>query len=360
MERQLITSHYGATEGSGGPRRLKKAIVVVAAVLAFVALAVFLFADRRKTTGEPTINMGVEFVDHAAAAHIAQNKRWFEAAGIKLRSYDTYVTGMALVAALAKGDIDVAYVCLIPAISAFANAKVPLRIVAGTHKYGYSLVINPKKIRMIKDLERPDIRLGCAREGSPLDVLMHIMIDQRHLSAEKILTKVQRMSPPNILLALSTGQLDAGFLCEQFPTMGEQLGLEVLLSARDLWPQMQGSVVVVRDELIDDHPEIVRKIVDVTRRGTQYIRDHPWDAASIVATELQADRDQTSPTSAKNSLASQTLTPRVVQRSLTTRMEFAIEIDPKQIQRTIDRMAELGNISESFPAQKMLHLEFIK
>jgi len=38
---------------------------------------------------------------------------------------------MALASALSRGDIDVAYICLIPAINAFGNAEVPFRVIAG-------------------------------------------------------------------------------------------------------------------------------------------------------------------------------------------------------------------------------------
>lgn len=79
--------------------------------------------------------MAVEFMDHAACAYISQDKGWFEEEGLNLTSYESYVTGMALASALARGDIRVAYMCLIPAINVYANAKVPIKIVAGTHKY---------------------------------------------------------------------------------------------------------------------------------------------------------------------------------------------------------------------------------
>ncbi len=44
------------------------------------------------------------------------------------------MTGMALASAMARGDIEVAYICLVPAINVYANAEVPLKIVAGTLK----------------------------------------------------------------------------------------------------------------------------------------------------------------------------------------------------------------------------------
>ena len=237
-------------------------------------------------TKKQAIGMAVEFVDHAASAHIAKNKGWFKAEGLNITAFDNYITGMALAAALTRGDINVAYVCLIPAIGAYANGKVPLKVVAGTHKYGYGLLVDPKKIKTISDLQKSDIRIGCPREGSPPDALLHKMIDKYHFDKSRMLKKIRRMPPPKVLLALKMGQLDAGFCCEQFPTMGEELGFKVLLTAQDLWPDMQGSVLVVREDLLRDHPEIVKKLVKITERGIQYIHEHPEDAATIAAGAL--------------------------------------------------------------------------
>ena len=103
------------------------------------------------------IGVAVEFTDHAACAYIAQDKGYFTEAGLNLSAYESYVTGTALAAALARGDIQVAYICLVPAISAYANAGVPLKIVAGTHKYGYGLAVNPDKVKTVEDLE-PEIK----------------------------------------------------------------------------------------------------------------------------------------------------------------------------------------------------------
>ena len=51
---------------------------------------------------EASVHMAVEFVDHAACAHIAKDKGWFEAEGLNITSYDNYITGVGLAAALGK------------------------------------------------------------------------------------------------------------------------------------------------------------------------------------------------------------------------------------------------------------------
>lgn len=304
------------------------------------------------------ISLAVEFVDHAAAAYIAVNKGWFKSEGLNIAAFENYITGVALAAAFAKGEYDAAYICLIPAISVYANGKVPLKVVAGTHKYGYGLLVDPKKIKTIDDLKRPDIRIGCPSEGAPPDILLNKMIDKYHLNKIEILKKIRRMPNPKILLALKMGQLDAGFCCEQFPTMGEELGFKVLLSAKDLWPDMVGSVLIVREDLIRDHPEIVKKLVKVTERGIQYIHQNPEDAAKVVAGALTVAGEEVLPLEIAKVTSELEITPQAVLRSLTTKMECTTDIDPEQVQNTINYMAKLGYIKQ-FEAKEILDLRWL-
>src|SRR5665648_662033 len=164
-----------------------KKVFVLLLILGLLVFASFGECAPLKTA---PIGMAVEFMDHAACAYISQDKGWFEEEGLNLTAYESYVTGMALASALARGDIQVAYMCLIPAINVYANARVPIKIITGTHKYGYGLVVNPDKIKSIKDLENPGIRIGCVREGGAVDVLLHKTIDKHNLDEKKILNNI--------------------------------------------------------------------------------------------------------------------------------------------------------------------------
>jgi len=310
--------------------------------------------------GNRAIGMAVEFTSHSACGHIARNKGWFKEEGISLRTYDSYVTGMALAAAMARGGIEAAYMCLIPAINVYANAGVPIKVVAGIHKYGYGLAVNPDKIKTIQDLGNPDIRVGCTREGSPGDVLFHRAIEKYHLDRDEILKKLRRMDSPKQLLALKMGQLDAGFTCEQYPSMAEGLGFKVLLTARDLWPDMQGSVLVVMEDLIIDHPEIVEKLVRVTNRATTWLNNHPGDAALIVTSGLSVAGVKIFPAKAAKVAAGLEIAPEVMLKSLTKRLDCTTEIKPEQVQSTIDYMVKLGYIKKGFKAEEILDLRWIK
>ena len=328
-------------------------------VFILLGILFFTFFGECFSEKEIPIGMAVEFMDHAACAYISQDKGWFEEEGLNLASYESYVTGMALASALARGDIQVAYLCLVPAINVYANAKVPIKIVAGTHKYGYGLVVNPDKIKNIKDLENPGIRTGCVREGGAVDVLLHKTIDKYDLDENKILNNVQRMNPPKQVMAIKMGQLDAAFLPEQWATMAEDLGFKMLLISQDVWPEMQGSVLVVKEELIRDHPEVVEKLVKISQRATDWINQYPQEAAEIVARQLREAGGSLFPVEIADIATKTEITPEVLLRSM-DRLEYTTDIDIAVIQDAIDYVVQLGYIKSGFMAGDILDSSFIK
>ena len=328
-------------------------------VLTLIWLLIFISLGECGSPNSFPLGMAVEFMDHAACAYISQDKGWFEEEGLNLIAYESYVTGMALASALARGDIQVAYMCLIPAINVYANARVPIKIIAGTHKYGYGLVVNSDKIKSIKDLEGSDIRIGCVSEGGAVDVLLHRTIDKYNLDEGKILSNIQRMNPSKQVLAIKIGQLDAAFLPEQWATMAEDIGFKMLLMSQDVWPEMQGSVLVVKDELIRDHPELVRKLVKVSQKATSWINQYPQEAAEIVARQLQEAGGNLFPVEITDIATMIENTPEVLLRSM-NRLEYTTDIDPAVVQDAIDYVAQLGYIKSSFKAEDILDLSFIE
>lgn len=328
-------------------------------ILSLMWLLIFVSFGECAPLKAVPIGMAVEFTDHAACAYISQDKGWFKEEGLELTAYESYVTGMALAAALARGDIQVAYICLVPAINVYANAKVPIKIVAGTHKYGYGLVVNPDKIKSVKDLERSDIRIGCVREGGAVDVLLHRTMDKYNLNKEKILNRIQRMDPVKQVLAIKMGQLDAAFLPEQWATMAEESGFKMLLMSQEVWPEMQGSVIVVKEDLIKYHPEVVSKLIKVSQKATSWVNQHSQEAAEIMARQLQIAKGSLFPINTAEEAGRLDITPEVLFRSM-ERLKYTTDINPEMVQETIDYLAKLGYIKSSFKAENILDLGFIE
>ena len=304
--------------------------------VAFVAgvfiLTIFTIGCVQKQEQETNIGMAVEFNDHAACAYVAKEKGWYKDEGINFTAYESYATGMRLASALARGDIQVAYICLSPAILAYARG-VPIKIVAGTHKYGYGLVVSPE-ITNISDLEGKTI--GCVREGGPADLLLNRLITGYNLKD----IKIQRMNPLKQVIALETGRIDAAFLPEHHATIAESKGFHMLIKSQDLWRDMQGSVLVVKTELIENDPDTVRKLVEVTRKATNWVNENPDDASIILANVLDTK-------------------PEIINKSM-SRLNYTTEIDAESVQGMIDYMMELGYIDDKIKAEDILDTRFLE
>ena len=326
-------------------------------ILCIVVIAVSILAQPVHGKEAFPINIAVEFTDHAASAYVAKQKGWFEEEGLRPVFYN-YVTGMSLAAALSKGNIQAAYMCLLPALNAFANAGVPIKVVAGTHKQGYGLVVNPEKVRSVKDLEAPGIRIGCVQVGGPADAVLLKTIEKYGLDRNKVLSKVQRMNPPMQIMAIKMGKLDASFSPEHWPAMAEDAGFKLLLRSKDVWPGMQGSVLIVREELIKSHPDIVQKLVKITEKSTEWIKANREEAASIMAGQLQVTGEKIFPIEAAETAAKLAITSKTIRKSM-ERMEYTLDIDPRSVQEEIDFAVREGYIRKTFNASDIIDLRFV-
>jgi NitT/TauT family transport system substrate-binding protein len=301
---------------------------------------------------EKPIGIAVEFDNHAACAYIAHAKGWFEEERLELLPvFQIYESGAAIAAALARGDIQVGYMGLTGAIMAYARG-VPIKVIAGIHKYGYGLVAKPE-LKEIEDLQNKTI--GCLREGTVTDLLLNLMIDKYHLNNVMIL----RMSPSEEVIALVTGRLDAAFLPEQHATMAESRGFPMLIRSQDLWPGLQGDVLVVRTDLLEDNPDLVKRLVKVTQRATTWINEHPDETAEIMAGQLQVAGEKIFLAKEAELNVNLEITPEVISRSM-DRMEYATNINPVVVQDTIDYMVKLGYIKEGIKAADILDLTYLQ
>jgi NitT/TauT family transport system substrate-binding protein len=301
-------------------------------ILIITGVAVFWTMIHVSMEKPSLVGMAVELNVHSAAAWVANDKDWFREYKIDFTTLETYVAGLTLAAALARGDIQVGWICLSPAILTYARG-VSVKIVALTHMYGYALVVRPE-ICDIEELSGKTI--GCVREGSPCDLLLNVLIERYDLTDVKIL----RMNPLKLLEAMTGGTIDAAFAPEHYATVIESKGFTVLVKAQDLWPNFPGSVLVVKEELIQRNPEAVRRLVEITLRATNWIVNHPDEAAEIVGDNLET-------------------APELIKKSM-SRLEYTTEINLVSFQEVIDFLVKLEYIEKGIKAENIVDLSFLQ
>jgi NitT/TauT family transport system substrate-binding protein len=101
------------------------------------------------------------------------------------------------------------------------------------------------------------------------------------------------MSPPKVIFAVKANQLDAVFLPEHWLTMTEQYRFRIMLTARELWPNMIGSVLVARESLVKENPEITKSLVNATINATDWMKNNFNESARLAAHYLSFESSKT-------------------------------------------------------------------
>ncbi len=319
-------------------------------VLIFSTILYPFIASRGKTY--EAVRLAVEFNNHAAPAYIAKHFNWFSEEGLNVTTFNSYVTGVALANALARGDVDAAYICLGPALLSYSRG-VDIVIVAGTHFHGYSIV-STEEITTPRQLEGR--KVGVVEVGSNADILFNLAIDKYGLDKGKI--DIRRGNPPLLITLLLTKQLDAIVVPEHWATLAaSSKGFHVLLRSQDIWPEMQGSVLIVKRELLEKKPEIVEKLVKITEKGIDYIENNRNEAAKILLEELS----KASPLGVEPDLISKTsqlLSLEIIRKSMDN-LDYNVELNSSSIEKYIETLYKLGYIEKTFNVSKVVDKHFI-
>ena len=168
-----------------------------------------------------------------------------------------------------------------PMAIALRSQGVPIRIVYLGHSYGSAVVV--RKDGPIKTF--PDIRgrtIAIPSRFSDERLLVFRAMKHYGIRADE-LTMVE-MAPPDVAGALAVSAIDAFSMGEPYPSQAEMGGYgRVLFHAREFWPDYMSCVLVVRQDVIDNHPEVVQELVDgIARSGLwldkgQRYREHAAD-----------------------------------------------------------------------------------
>ena len=122
---------------------------------------------------------------------------------------------------------------------------------------------------------------------------------------------------------------------------------------------MQGSVLVVKADLLDNHPDVVESLVKVSQKATDWIVQHPDQAAAAISRQLNAVGSSLLPYTIADVMFGMEITPGLLRRSM-GRLEYTTDIDPTAVQVTIDYLAKLGYIRSQFDAGEILDLRFVE
>ena len=192
-----------------------------------------------------------------------------------------------VVEALKARKIDATFL-LAPLAMVLREQGVPIHIVYLGHRDG-STVIVPKNstYTRLRDLKGKTFARP-SRYSNQYLVITKLMEDEGMQPGD---INFIDMPPPEMPSSLAAGNIDAYFVGEPHAAKAELNGTgRVLYHAKDIWPRFVSCVLVVRDELIAEKPEVVRDLVRGIAESGEWAEQNRLEAAKVAAPYFRQDQ----------------------------------------------------------------------
>jgi len=177
---------------------------------------------------------------------------------------------------------------LAPLAMVLREQGVPVHIVYLGHRDGSTVIVaKSSPAKSIRDLKGKTFARPSKFSNQYL-VITKLMEDEGMQPGD---INFVDLPPPDMPSALAAGAIDAYFVGEPHAAKAQLDGTgRVLYYAKDIWPHFVSCVLVVRDELIAEHPEIVRDLVRGIAESGEWAEHHRLDAAKVAAPYFRQDK----------------------------------------------------------------------
>ncbi|SEB98768.1 aliphatic sulfonate ABC transporter substrate-binding protein [Streptomyces sp. KS_5] len=285
---------------------LRRTLVVLAA-LPLLALAACGYGSQAKDNAEQAI-AGAAKVDgldsvkigyfgnltHATALVGRHEGLFQKELGGTLARYSTFNAGPSEIEALNSGSIDIGWIGPSPAVNGYVKAGGKnLRIISGSASGGVKLVVNPEKIRSLKDVKGK--RIATPQLGNTQDVAFLNWVSEQgwKVDAESGKGDVSVVRTDNKITpdAYKSGSIDGAWVPEPTASKLVAEGGKVLLDEGDLWPDKKFVItnVIVSQSFLKEHPDVVEAVLRASVKTNKWIGANPDKAKAAANAQLEAD-----------------------------------------------------------------------
>ncbi len=203
----------------------------------------------------------------------------------------TFNAGPAEIEALFAGQIDIAYIGPSPALNGFVQSEGDaLTIVAGSMSGGASFVVQPElaaAYRANGDSAFVGKTFASPQQGNTQDVSLRTYFQDKGLLEQ---VTISPMANADQISLFQQKQLDGAWVPEPWVSrLVSEVGGEVLVDERDLWPNgsFATTVIIVSNDFLEQHPDVVKQWLTAHVAVTDWINAHPTEAQALVNTEIE-------------------------------------------------------------------------
>lgn len=214
--------------------------------------------------------------------------------GATKAEYAVFNAGPSEIEALNSGSIDIGWIGPSPSINGYTKSKgTNLRIIGGSASGGVKLVVNPDKIKSLKDVKGK--KIATPQLGNTQDVaLLNWISDQGwKVDAESGKGDVSVVRTDNKVTpdAYKNGSIDGAWVPEPTASKLVAEGGKVLLDEADLWPDKKFVItnIIVSQKFLKEHPDVVEAVLKGSVETNKWINANPDEAKASANAQLKID-----------------------------------------------------------------------
>ncbi len=208
--------------------------------------------------------------------------------------------GPSEIEALNSESIDIGWIGPSPAINGYTkSAGKNLRIIGGSASGGVKLVVNPDKIKSLKDVKGK--RIATPQLGNTQDVAFlnwaaeqGWKVDPQSGKGDVTVVRSDNKVTPD---AYKSGSIDGAWVPEPTASKLVAEGGKVLLDESSLWPDKKFVItnIIVRQEFLKKHPKVVEAVLKGSVETNKWINANPDQAKAAANKQLEEDSGKALP-----------------------------------------------------------------
>ncbi|AYL38569.1 MULTISPECIES: aliphatic sulfonate ABC transporter substrate-binding protein [Streptomyces] len=220
--------------------------------------------------------------------------------GATRATYAVFNAGPSEIEALNSGSVDIGFIGPSPSINGYTKSGGKnLRIIGGSASGGVKLVVNPDKVKSLKDVRGK--RIATPQLGNTQDVAFlnwaaeqGWKVDAQSGKGDVTVVRSDNKVTPD---AFGAGSIDGAWVPEPTASKLVAQGGKVLLDEATLWPDEEFVItnIIVRRQFLEEHPKAVEAVLKASVEANKWINANPDEAKTAANEQLEADSGKALP-----------------------------------------------------------------
>ncbi|MGI5438406.1 aliphatic sulfonate ABC transporter substrate-binding protein [Streptomyces shenzhenensis] len=258
-------------------------------------------AGSEKIDGLDSVRIGYFGNLTHATALVGNQKGFFQKElGATKAQYATFNAGPSEIEALNAGSIDIGWIGPSPAINGYTKSDgKSLKIIGGSASGGVKLVVDPDKIKSLKDVKGKKIatpQLGNTQDVAFLNWIADQgwKVDAQSGKGDVTVVRSDNKVTPD---AFKAGSLDGAWVPEPTASKLVAEGGKVLLDEATLWPDQKFVItnIIVSQKFLKEHPKAVEAVLKASVETNKWINANPGEAKAAANKQLELDSGKALP-----------------------------------------------------------------